>query len=51
MSLRLQGTTRNGRPVTKECPICGARMVRDDLAESETIWECTNDDCGHRESP
>jgi ssDNA-binding Zn-finger/Zn-ribbon topoisomerase 1 len=49
MSLRLQGTTRNGRPVTRECPVCGSDMTKDQVATHDTVWTCSNDDCAHRE--
>lgn len=43
MALRLQGNVRGSR-VTRPCPVCDGEMVK-----TEHYWQCTNDDCAHRE--
>jgi NAD-dependent DNA ligase len=49
MSLKIHGTTENGRPVRKECPICGSPMEKQEKCTDGVLWQCRNDDCAHQE--
>jgi NAD-dependent DNA ligase len=48
MTLKIHGTTENGRPITKECPVCGSPMEKCDNGIT-VLWQCQNDDCAHQE--